>query len=367
MKKINQKGITLIALVVTIIVLIILAGISINLLFGDNGIIKKAQDAGSEFKKSSNEEEIGLAELDRQIDNYLNGINGGSGDNNNNNTPTAVTGPLGTPINTEDYGKKVLNYTAANLVWRVFYEDSGYIYLISETQDGDYPIKDLALCDEETYGFNPKDSSYVSGVSVSQQGKDLLPLHGGSLSSSVGTNSSGYNFFTSEYLLPNAWAMAYLCDTRENGPWEAYRTGPAVWAMGGPTVELFAASYNATHTNHQIVLEVIINQWGEEYGYLDDNTGENWFLKSENNGIYRLKDDGMWNQWWVAGIDDHDYWFYVVDDSRGHFSGNYVANEGWPEYNAPNWGGSWYATLNARPVVCIPKSSGFVCEFANEL
>ena len=37
----NQKGITLIALVITIIVLIILVGISINLLFGDNGIIKK--------------------------------------------------------------------------------------------------------------------------------------------------------------------------------------------------------------------------------------------------------------------------------------------------------------------------------------
>ena len=38
----NQKGITLVSLVVTIIILIILAGISINILLGNNGIITKA-------------------------------------------------------------------------------------------------------------------------------------------------------------------------------------------------------------------------------------------------------------------------------------------------------------------------------------
>ena len=36
----NKKGITLIALVVTVVVLIILAGVSINAVLGDNGIIK---------------------------------------------------------------------------------------------------------------------------------------------------------------------------------------------------------------------------------------------------------------------------------------------------------------------------------------
>ena len=39
----NQKGITLIALVVTIVVLLILAGTSIAMLTGDNGIITNAQ------------------------------------------------------------------------------------------------------------------------------------------------------------------------------------------------------------------------------------------------------------------------------------------------------------------------------------
>lgn len=37
----KQKGITLVALVVTIVVLLILAGVSINLVLGDNGIVKR--------------------------------------------------------------------------------------------------------------------------------------------------------------------------------------------------------------------------------------------------------------------------------------------------------------------------------------
>ena len=41
----QNKGITLIALVVTIVVLLILAGITINLILGDEGIFRKAQEA----------------------------------------------------------------------------------------------------------------------------------------------------------------------------------------------------------------------------------------------------------------------------------------------------------------------------------
>lgn len=43
MKK--ETGITMIALTVTIIILLILAGISIGILTGDNGIVNKAQEA----------------------------------------------------------------------------------------------------------------------------------------------------------------------------------------------------------------------------------------------------------------------------------------------------------------------------------
>ena len=57
----NQNGITLIALVITIIVLLILAGISIAMLTGDNGILKKANDATTATGKAEAEEAVKLA------------------------------------------------------------------------------------------------------------------------------------------------------------------------------------------------------------------------------------------------------------------------------------------------------------------
>ena len=54
----NKKGITLIALVVTVVVLIILAGVSINAVLGDNGIIKQSKLATEETSEKVAREEI---------------------------------------------------------------------------------------------------------------------------------------------------------------------------------------------------------------------------------------------------------------------------------------------------------------------
>ena len=67
----KQKGVTLIALVITIIVLIILVGVAINALVGENGIITQAQSAKEDTDKSQKEELGGLASLEQQIDEAL--------------------------------------------------------------------------------------------------------------------------------------------------------------------------------------------------------------------------------------------------------------------------------------------------------
>ena len=54
----KEKGITLIALVITIIVLLILAGVSLSLIAGENGILKRATGAVSQNSKAKAEEEI---------------------------------------------------------------------------------------------------------------------------------------------------------------------------------------------------------------------------------------------------------------------------------------------------------------------
>ena len=56
----TQKGITLIALVVTIVVLLILAGVTISLLLDENGIIAKSKDARAETRVSQIEDEVGM-------------------------------------------------------------------------------------------------------------------------------------------------------------------------------------------------------------------------------------------------------------------------------------------------------------------
>ncbi len=49
----GQSGITLVALVVTIVVLLILAGITIALVFAQNGVVGKAQEAAKESNKGT--------------------------------------------------------------------------------------------------------------------------------------------------------------------------------------------------------------------------------------------------------------------------------------------------------------------------
>ena len=78
MKK--NKGITLVALVVTIVVLLILAGVSINLVLGDNGIIAKAKEAQRKSAEASQNDLIGMNELAQQLGEKINGSTGsGSG------------------------------------------------------------------------------------------------------------------------------------------------------------------------------------------------------------------------------------------------------------------------------------------------
>ena len=87
LKNDRQKGITLIALVVTIVILIILATVSINTVLGDNGIIKRAQKARDSYQNSSTSEDEQMAVLANEMAEYDEGGSSGGG----NDTPTKPT------------------------------------------------------------------------------------------------------------------------------------------------------------------------------------------------------------------------------------------------------------------------------------
>lgn len=67
----GQKGITLIALVITIIVLLILAGITISLTLGDHGIISMGEKAGKNYVNAANYEQKGLNNLESEANAYF--------------------------------------------------------------------------------------------------------------------------------------------------------------------------------------------------------------------------------------------------------------------------------------------------------
>ena len=66
-----MKGITLVALVVTIVVLLILAGVSINLVLGNNGIITKAKEAAEKTAEAQEKEMTERNLLEQELENSL--------------------------------------------------------------------------------------------------------------------------------------------------------------------------------------------------------------------------------------------------------------------------------------------------------
>ena len=89
MKEKNETAITLIALVITIIVLLILAGISIAMLTGENGILTKAQEAKRRTEEAAANEQ---ADLDRIEDYITENTNGNFVKTKGVNSPQLVSG-----------------------------------------------------------------------------------------------------------------------------------------------------------------------------------------------------------------------------------------------------------------------------------
>ena len=150
-KKLNSKetrktsGITLIALVVTIVVLLILAGITISLVFSENGIIAKAKEAAEKTNQAAINEQEQMNEVAGYLDNMLNEI-GGSGEEPTPPKPTLPsdgsyseekgvnTPKLGsgmTPIKWN--GSSWVNTTGSDKDW---YDYTGKKWANAKTSDG---------------------------------------------------------------------------------------------------------------------------------------------------------------------------------------------------------------------------------------
>ena len=67
----NERGITLVALVITIIVLIILATVAISFAFGNNGLVNRAEEAKDFYANDTKYTEDSITNVEKYLDEYL--------------------------------------------------------------------------------------------------------------------------------------------------------------------------------------------------------------------------------------------------------------------------------------------------------
>ena len=92
----QEKGITLIALVVTIIIMLILAGVSIKLAIDNNGVIENAKEAKDQYEKAQANDESGLEDLASKLKEQLDANkNNNSGSGSSESTVDGVPIPSG--------------------------------------------------------------------------------------------------------------------------------------------------------------------------------------------------------------------------------------------------------------------------------
>ena len=192
-------------------------------------------------------------------------------------------------INTEKYGWKVKNYnvqydcvtgTGKSNVWRLFYQDEKYTYLITDELVGSYKPIDYYDKDE-----------YLDGTKMSIVGKKL----NGRVSPLLADENNKAN--------ENIRATVWFTDTT-NDLWTKYKdeNGDAEFCIASPTAELFEASYNKnTNTTHNAYKDNKIDVQLGTYGY-SVNTSNDWLRAADSYGIYN-KDDS--SNWWLASPNDY--------------------------------------------------------------
>ena len=206
LKNTKEKGITLIALVVTITVLIILATVSINTVLGDNGIIKRAQKARDSYQNSSTSEDEHMKQLANEMAEY--------DEDNTTKNPTA-----GTTV------AKPGNWTSNNITpiadgnGRTVPLPSGFYYVGGDVSTG------LVISDKQNDTMNASGTSMGNQfvwIPVSSEA-DLertnfdtngqpttdAPTSGDSVANCTEPYASGYSTEASEYNTMRAQVLKY--------------------------------------------------------------------------------------------------------------------------------------------------------------
>lgn len=321
----ETKGITMITLVVTIVILLILAGITIGTITGNNGLIGKAGDAKKEHEIASWEERIDTAIIQVEgskrnpnIDDVIQGlidkeiissesqVNKETGLITTNSPVYEISGKLddytgvtaktiANAENKEDYYGKYVNYNplnGASTRWRIFHSDGQNIYLIAEEYVENVYIPKTKYGTQLNQGndkyalkWDIVRNEYIGSKDIESRNAALKWLN-----------------FVKQYPDSNIDSMkmtAYMVDTKI---WSEFTNEYSEYAIGGPTIELYIESFNSIHVNK---IDFMISETGyllkwsseEEYGITVND------LPKED--LYVPKSAGYTNSFYCAGPISH--------------------------------------------------------------
>ena len=349
---IAEKGITLVALVVTIIILLILVGVTLNLVLSNNGLIGKAKQGVEIYKNASINEQVDLNLMGDLVDEASGVKKITVGESTIQVTP-------GIESLKNYYGEEVTSFSSVEGVkWQLFYDDEEYYYLIAS-----YYVPTSTLPDE-LYNYTKSNSSYIAWFMSECGGRietalgtimESEPWKNGSTSSSITSNPLTSKYLTyvgssqnTETARPNMKAVAYMMDTNK---WSNFAGSTSnAKAIGGPTLEMFVKSWNAVHTEESEQLgtyETIDSTNATINGYKVKTGTGSWtdFGTSGDLGtttnMWCIHRQNEANGMWIASPCSRDFSSLVNVYYTGMLNSSDVYN---------------FKLCGFRPVVFIPKS-----------
>ena len=389
----SSKGITLLALVITIIVLLILAGITINAITGDNGLIGNAGIAKEEAE-IANEKEIleeatvssmgkdkygNLKQETLQEELSDNDVEVTQSGNNfickfpsereyivdQDGDITEKKGLLASEISAENYGNYVMNYSDIDVAdggesqksdWRIYYagkvgnESEEHIYLISSSYISVESIPASKNNHTLTKG-NWTYSAYFPDNVLNDypNGSDDVAEETRYL------NGQYYEYLTynnTRSTNNNMKAVAYMCDT---SVWNKFKTDKAEFVIGSPTTELLFKSYNKKYGTNYLAGSLESNETSKDSegnpvasvnknGYrLSCDGGITWLSQSSvgtittKESLYSIYGQQYAQSLWLASSSALTPWFIMKIYSSGFVNQD--------SYNATGSG--------FRPIVCL--------------
>ena len=210
------------------------------------------------------------------------------------------------------YIGKYVNYTTPSgdpdVKWRIFYADSSNIYLIaSDYLKYDYvPTKgSTTMYKNSDYrlSFDNMYNAYTGSVDITDARITKWMKWVGQYPSSTNTNIR---------------SVAYMLDSNI---WNTmYANNYAEYAIGGPTIEMFNASYKATHTEKYIEEEVTDAngykvKWNTDSSYSYSISG---LSTSELENLYVISDTTKAYAYWLASPSAYDDDYLLDVDSDGN-------------------------------------------------